>query len=108
VALLGGRDSAEESVDDDTGAQQVLDRPEGCFAVDLGLVGAAGDIRPLGGDERSTSVGQNQNQVETTVTMSPVKDLQASTVEGMPLAHDGDRPRKVFGMGSLSYGPSGA
>ena len=106
MALLVGRDSIEESVDDDASAQQVLDRAERCFAVGPGLVGGAREIGPVGGDERSTSVRQNQKQVGATVTMSAVKDLQAPTLEGMPRAHDRDRPWKLFGMGSLSYGPS--
>jgi hypothetical protein len=64
-------------------------------------------IRPFDRNKRSTAVGQDQEQLRTTLPMNEPVYGEALTFEGMTRSSDGDAWRKILVMGSVSWFPSG-
>jgi hypothetical protein len=64
------------------------------------------EVGPLGRNERATSIGQNQDQMELALVAPSPKDSQRSPHQRMMWASDGDMLWQVFEMGSVSWGPS--
>ena len=64
-----------------------------------------GQIGPIGRDQRLTAIGQDQNEMQSTLTMRPLHNVQGSAIEGMTSTDNGDLLRKVLLMGSVSWLP---
>src|SRR5215831_17927733 len=114
-ALLGGRGStvltgcwseaAEESIYHGSCMKQVLERAECCCRC-RGELCRQSQICPIGRDQRLTAIGQDQNEMQSTLTMGPLHNVQGSAIERMASPDNGDLLRKVLMMGSVSWLPS--
>lgn len=104
VRLLGRCGKlTQQSIDDGPCAEQFCKRSE---APASHHTGSCGEIRrlqisPFGRDERATAIGQDYEQVRTTLPMDAPMDGKALTFKGMMRTRDGDAQRKVFVMGSV-------
>jgi hypothetical protein len=65
-------------------------------------------ICPFDWNERSTAIGQDQEQLRTTLPMNEPVYGEGVTFEGMMRSSDGDAWRKILVMGSVSWFPSAA
>ena len=65
-----------------------------------------GQIGPIGRDQRLTAIGQDQKEMQSTLAMRPVHNVQGSAIERMASPDNGDLLRKVLLMGSVSWLPS--
>ena len=63
-------------------------------------------VRPVRGDERTTTVGEDQQQVQSVVPMRPTQQPQRLPFKRMAWTDDGDRSRKTLEVGSVSWCPS--
>ena len=64
-----------------------------------------GQIGPIGRDQRLTAIGQDQNEMQSTLTMCPLENVQGSAIERMASTDNGDLLGKVLLMGSVSWLP---
>lgn len=64
------------------------------------------EIGPFRGDERSASIGQDQDQMQSILPMHRSQHRQGFTFKGMVLTKDGDSLGQVLVMGSVSLLPS--
>ena len=106
--LAGCRcDAVEESIDDRSCVQQVFQRAKGrgrgCRRE--GLYGR-GEVGPIGGNQRFTAIGQDQDEKELTLPMHRPENVERLAFERMPRSDNGDLFRKVLMMGSVSCVPS--
>jgi hypothetical protein len=121
VALLwdGGlgpqvRASTEESVYDSACVEQIGKCPKGFLSPSLArggrLIADSGrcPIGPIGRNERAAAVGQHHKQQLNAATTHGAYNFQSAALKRVPLAHDGDRTRKVAETGSVWWLPSGA
>ena len=92
-----------ESVYDSAAAEQVLD---GSNTGAAGLLLSAANIRPFGRNQRAASVGKNQNEMKSFVTMRVAKDDERLTFKWVVLSRNRDALGKVLGVGSVSCFPS--
>lgn len=103
--LIPQRDRAiEESVHDGARLQQLGECAEntGC---DDGRLLAGCQIGPFDWNERTATVGKNDEQTQA-VAMHLPHDLQGHAFEGVTLTHDGHPVRNLVEMGSVSTRPS--
>jgi hypothetical protein len=56
-------------------------------------------------DQRSTAIGQNQNEMQSTLTMYRSKNVERPAFERMASTNDGHSLRKGLMMGSVSWLP---
>jgi len=68
--------------------------------------GSGLEIRPFGGDQRLTSVRQNDNELQAVAHVRVTEDLQRLSFEGVMRASDGHPFWKVPMMGSVWQVPS--
>ncbi len=68
--------------------------------------GGLSHIGPDSRNETPAAVGKNQEQMELTLPMCLLQDLQGPSFERMGPTGNGDRLGKVFEMGSVSCFPS--
>src|SRR5215831_20185924 len=114
-ALLRGRGStvlagcwseaAEESIYHGPCMKQVLERAECCCGRGRGELCRQYQIGPIGRDQRLTAIGQDQNKMQSTLTMRPLHNVQGSALERMASTDNGDLLGKVLMMGSVSWLP---
>jgi hypothetical protein len=99
--------ATQQSIHDGACMQQIREQSEAVTG-QLSWCGALRSvkIRPFGGNERSTAVGQDQEQLRTTLPMNAPVYGEALTFEGMMRSSDGDAWRKILVMGSVSGFPS--
>jgi hypothetical protein len=101
--------ATQQSIHDGACMQQIREQSE---AVTGQLSGCASPrpvkIRPFDRNKRSTAVGQDQEQLRTTLPMNEPVYGEALTFEGMTRSSDGDAWRKILMMGSVSWFPSTA
>ena len=64
------------------------------------------EVRPIGRDQRLTSVRQNENELQAAAHARLPEDLQRLSFEGVMRTRDGHPFRKVLMMGSVSWFPS--
>ena len=99
--------ATQQSIHDGACMQQIREQSE---AVTGQLSGCASPrpvkIRPFDRNKRSTAVGQDQEQLRTTLPMNEPVYGEALTFEGMTRSSDGDAWRKILVMGSVSWFPS--
>jgi len=99
---IGG--AAQESVGETSGAEQVVQRGDG-----RGLRWRAGDgveVSPVGGDQRLTSVRQNEHELQAAAHARVSQQLQGLSLEGVMRAGDGHSLREVPMAGSVWWFPS--
>jgi len=114
AALLGGgglgpevRTAAEESVYDGPHVEQIGKRAKGLLRPSLarggGLIPDSGrsPIGPTDRDQRAAAVGQHHKQQLNAAAAHAAHDLQSAALKRVPLAHNGDRTRKVAETGSV-------
>jgi hypothetical protein len=104
-------EAAEESVYEGTRVKQVFQRAEGCGSLcraNLLRLSKRGKIRPVHRDQRFTAIGQDQNEMQSTLAMNRSKNVERPAFEWMASTDDGNSLRKVLMMGSVSCFPSGA
>ena len=65
-------------------------------------------IGPIRRDQRTAAVGEHDQQHWDATATQGAHDLQNAALEGMPLADDSYRTRKVAEMGSVWWRPLGA
>ena len=82
----------------------VLDASDSGAAPLLCLLHAA-EICPISGNQRAASVGEDENQMQSSFTMRVDKDCQRLPFEWMVLPSDYDVLGKVVEVGSLSCLP---
>jgi hypothetical protein len=68
--------------------------------------GRAGQIGPIGRDQRFTAVRQDQNEKQSTVAMDRPQNRERLTVERMTGTGNRDFLREVLMMGSVTWFPS--
>src|SRR5215831_12782070 len=83
--------------------KQVLERAECCCCRCRGELCRQGQIGPIGRDQRLTAIRQDQNEMQSTLTMRPLHNVQGSAIERMTSTDNGDLLRKVLLMGSVSW-----
>jgi hypothetical protein len=85
---------------DAAGMQQVRYRAKrcqcGCFTWCGGV-----QVRPRSGDERTRTVGEDENQIELAVTPHPAKQWQRLTFQWVPGTDNSDRGRIALEVGSV-------
>ena len=64
-----------------------------------------GQIGPIGRDQRLSAIGQDQNEMQSTLTVRPLHNVQGSALERMASTDNGDLLGKVLMMGSVSWLP---
>ena len=108
VLALQCGEAAEESVYDSTRVKQVFQRAEGCGRLcraNLLRLCRQGKICPVHRNQRFTAIGQNQNEMQSTLTMHRSQDVERPAFERMASSDDGHSLRKVLMMGSVSWLP---
>jgi hypothetical protein len=95
--------AAQESIDELTETKQILARADP-FAIRW--IGRSVKVRPIGGDQRFTSVRQNENELQAAGHARVPEDFQTLSFEGMMRARDRHPPWKVLKMGSVGRFPS--
>jgi hypothetical protein len=60
-------------------------------------------VRPVRRDQRFTSIGQDQNEMQSTFAMRRPKDVERPAFERMASPDNGDSLGKVLMMGSVSW-----
>ena len=114
VCIPQGFGAVQKSVYQDAGLEQLRKRTE---AWALGFAGAVVllgypdlgrrlQVGPLGRNVRAAFVRQDQQEVQAAVAMRPSQKLEGLTLERMVWSDDGDRLRKTFEVGSVSWCPS--
>jgi len=101
-------EAAEESVYEGTRVKQVFQRAEGCGSLcraNLLRLSKRGKIRPVHRDQRFTAIGQDQNEMQSTLAMNRSKNVERPAFEWMASTDDGNSLRKVLMMGSVSCLP---
>jgi hypothetical protein len=109
VLALPCSEAAEESVYDGTRVKQVFQRAEGCgrlCCANLLRLYRRGKICPVHRDQRFTAIGQNQNEMQSTMTMHRSQNVERAAFKRMASTDNGDSLRKVLMMGSVSWLPS--
>ena len=109
VLALQRNEAAEESVYDGTRVKQVFHRAEGCgrlCRVNLLSLCRRRKICPVHRNQRFTAIGQNQNEMQSTLTMHRSQNVERPALERMASTDDGHSFRKVLLMGSVSWLPS--
>jgi hypothetical protein len=99
---IGG--AAQESINEAAQAKQVLQRAD-----ELRVMWGAGggiEVRPFGGDQRLTSVGQNENELQAAAHVRVTEYLQRLSFEGVMRAGDDHSVREVLTVGSVWWFPS--
>ena len=66
-----------------------------------GLCGR-GEVGPIGGNQRFTAIGQDQDEKEPTFAMHRPENVERAAFERMANADNSDRLGKVLMMGSVS------
>lgn len=104
-----GDEAVEESVHDGARPQQLGERAEVAGRDGGGIDGdrllPGRQIGPLGGDERTATVGKNQQQTQAVPPHLP-HDLQGHAFKGVTLADHRYPTWKLAEMGSVSPAPS--
>ena len=101
-----GSEAAEESIDDRSCVQQVFQRAKGCGrACRREDLYGRGEVGPIGGNQRFTAIGQDQDEKELTLPMHRPENVERLAFERMPRSDNGDLFRKVLMMGSVSCVP---
>ena len=88
--------------------KQVFQRAEGCGRLgraNLLRLRRRGKICPVHRDQSFTAIGQNQNEMQSTLTMHRSQNVERPAFERMASADDGHSLRKVLMMGSVSWLP---
>jgi len=102
-------EAAEESVYDGACVKQIFQRAERCRCLcrerSLRLL-RRGKVSPVRRDQRLTAVGQNQNEMQSTLAMRRPKNVEQPAFERMASTDNGDALKKVLMMGSVSWFPS--
>jgi len=106
VLAVGRSEAAKESIHDGAGVKQVFERAEGCRRRCRGGLGRGGQIGPIGGDQRFTAIRQDQNEMQSAMTMDIPKNSERLAFERMAGTDNGDSRGEVVMMGSVSYVPS--
>jgi hypothetical protein len=109
VALLDGRWTVEESVNQGAALEQVGQRAQERPVSVGGVAGnplRATPIGPISGSEGAALIRQDQQEVELTAPLCAAQDLKGLAFKWMPSADNGDLVRIVFEMGSVSWVPS--
>jgi hypothetical protein len=102
-----GSEAVEESIYDGPCVKQVFERAErGCGRGRAGL-GRPSQIGPIGRDQRLAAIGQDQNEMQSTLTMRHPENVEGYTLERMASADNRDLLRQVLMMGSVSWLPLG-
>jgi len=102
-------EAAEESIYDGACVKQVFQGAQRgdlfCRDATRRLHGGR-NLGPIGRNERFTSVGQDQQEIQPTVPMGGLKNSERFTFEWMTPANNLDFLGKVLMMGSVSWCPS--
>jgi hypothetical protein len=86
--------------------QQVFQRAKGCGrACRREDLYGRGEVGPIGGNQRFTAIGQDQDEKELTLPMHRPENVERLAFERMPRSDNGDLFRKVLMMGSVSCVP---
>src|SRR5438552_5762255 len=93
---VGVNDAGEDTA----GMQQVGDGPERCQADCFTWRGGI-EVRPRGGDERTRTVGEDENQIELAVTPHPAEQPQRLAFKRVAGSDDSDRGRIPLEVGSV-------
>jgi hypothetical protein len=103
----GGRgrragEAAEQRIDDRAQAKQILQRSQvgAGLSVDWGGHGGV-EVSPLGGDQGPTSVRQDEDQLQPSVSVRLAQDGQGLPFKRMMWADDGHALREVPELGSV-------
>jgi hypothetical protein len=64
------------------------------------------EVRPIGGDQRLTSVRQNENELQAATHVRVAEHLEGLSFEWMMWASDGHSFREVLKVGSVWWFPS--
>ena len=94
----------KERINEATQAQQVIERAD-----ELRILWGAGrslDVRPIGRDQRLTSVRQNENELQAAAHARVPEHLQRLPLERVMQTRDGYPFRKVLMVGSVWRFPS--
>jgi hypothetical protein len=98
-------EAAKESIYDGACMKQVFQGAKRCGLIrtdsTVRLLGGR-NVRPVSRDERFTSVGQDQQEMQSTMPMDGLKNSERFTFEWMTRPDNRDSLRKVLMMGSVS------
>jgi hypothetical protein len=98
---VGG--AAQESIGKAAKTQEVIQRADKLRI--LRCVGTILKIRPVGGNQGLTSVGQNENELQTARHARLPEDLKSLSFEWVMPTGDGHPLRKVLTVGSVRWFP---
>jgi hypothetical protein len=96
--------TAQESIDEDAKAEQVIDRADEQRS--LWRAGGSLEVCPVGGDPRFTAVRQNDHELQSVGHADLPQDLQRLSFEWVMRTRDGHAFGEVLMMGSVSWFPS--
>jgi hypothetical protein len=88
--------------------QQVFQRAECCRGWRTDGLCGRGQVGPIRGNQRFTTIGQDQDEKEPTFPMHRPENVERLAFERMPRSDNVDLFGKVLMMGSVSYVPSTA
>jgi hypothetical protein len=96
---VGG--TPEEGIHKVAGPEQIFKRPDKLRS----LRGTGGEVRPLGRDQRLTSVRQNENELQAAAHARLTEHLKRLSLEGVMWASDDHPFREVPMVGSVWWCP---
>jgi putative NADH-flavin reductase len=96
--------AAQERIDEIAKTQQVIQRTDERRILWCG--GSGLEVRPIGGDQRLTSVRQNEDELQAAGHARLAEYLQRLSLEGVMRAGDRHALRKVLTVGSVWCFPS--
>jgi hypothetical protein len=96
--------AAQECIDETAKTQQVIQRADERRI--LRRARSSLEVRPIGGDQRLTSVRQNEDELQAAGHARLAEDLQRLSLEGMMRTGDRYPFRKVLTVGSVWCFPS--
>jgi hypothetical protein len=106
--VLECSEAAEESVYERTPVKQVFQRTERCRGMGRESVRrwcSRGEVCPVRRNQRFATIGQDQNQMQSTFAMGGCENVERSAVKRMASTDNRDFLREVSMMGSVSWFP---
>ena len=87
--------------------QQVFQRAKGCGrACRREDLYGRGEVGPIGGNQRFTAIGQDQDEKELTLPMHRPENVEGPAFERVASTENSDLLWEVLMMGSMSWVPS--
>jgi hypothetical protein len=96
--------AAQESIDETAKTHQIIQRTDERRILWRGGTGL--EVRPVGGDQRFTSVRQNEDELQAARHARLAENLKRLSLEGVMRAGDGHALWKVLTVGSVWCFPS--